>query len=66
MTPKQPTPKQKVQRKCPKAWAYPTGDVLCVPWRIWKPGHKTQFGTPLGEGNTADEAWADAAKNLGL
>jgi hypothetical protein len=55
------TPKQRVLKKCPEAYAKATTPTYWVVYGLSKPNrYEVEYGT----GTTAAEAWADAARKL--
>jgi hypothetical protein len=53
--------KEEVKKVYAEAWCRPSGDVLCVPFKIWS---DSDFGECLGHGNTGVGAWKDAYQRL--
>lgn len=53
------TPKQKVLRRYPKAWALRPGCFVSTCWWVFQDENRS---FAIGSGMTAREAWADAAK----
>ena len=55
------TPKQRVLKKHPEAYAQATTETN---WYVYVLSTPNKIEVPLGNGMSARDAWADAAENL--